>query len=428
MEASVGNSNSLLIPRIIITVSIIAISIISYYFITRTGNVLSVSRSIGKITSNQRTLCSQVINSIAADNIGGKLEGPPLEESLAKFTKSDTLFFKTDSTLNSHLGKHDLSNEYAELNNAYDDLLNSISINLGSDSTDHFVDLLTAENNYLQALDKYASALNNRATEEARTFKVRETTVLVVSLVLVFLEIIFLFLPAVRKINKQNKELFIMNNELKESHKLLQSHLTEIEEKNKVLKKIAHVQSHEIRHPLTSIMALVNLAEEGHAVDEKWLQMMHDASQSLDARIRSIVRESATDKEVKVVRYDKMVEEIEEFAMVLLDEEGKIESWNKGAEKVLGYKDYEVIGKNFSMFYTEANTKATRTYYLLEQATDKGFIRDEGSHVKKDGSEFYASTLITAIHDDADEIIGFTGIIRPFSDAGKNRRAQKTSA
>jgi PAS domain S-box-containing protein len=427
MKAS-GASNSLLIPRIILTVSIIAISIVSYYFITRTSNVLSVGRHIAEITSNQRTLCSQVINSIAADNIGGRLEGPPLDETLDKFAKSDTLFYKTDSILNLHLGKHNLHNEYASLNNTYSDLLNSISINLGSDSSDHFIELLTAENNYLQALDKYASVLNTRSTEEARTFKVRETTILVVSLAFVFLEIIFLFLPAVRKINNQNKELVAVNHELKESHKLLQSHLTEIKEKNEVLKKIAHIQSHEIRHPLTSIMALVNLAEQGHPINEKWLQMMLEASRSLDARIKSIVRESGTDKELKVARYDKMVEEIEEYAIVLLDAEGKIESWNKGAEKVLGYKDYEVMGKNFSMFYTEANKKATHIYYLLEQATDNGFIRDEGSHVKKDGLEFYASTLITAIHDDADETIGFTCIIRPFSDAGKNRQAQKSSA
>jgi PAS domain S-box-containing protein len=428
MKAPESTSNTLLFPRIILTVSIIAISIVSYYFITRTSNVLSVGREINKIASRQRTLCSQVVNSIAADNIGGKLEGPPLEETLTKFTKGSASFFKTDSILNLHLGSHNLNNEYAGLNEAYDALLSSISINLAGNSTNYFVELLTAEDNYLQALDKYASALNIRSTEEARTFKMRETTVLVVSLVFVFLEIIFLFLPAVRKINKQNKELSVVNHELKESHKLLQSHLTEIEEKNKVLKKIAHIQSHEIRHPLTSVMALVSLAEHGHPINEKWLQMMHDASQSLDTRIKSIIKESGTDKELKVVRYDKMVEEIEEFAMVLLDEEGKIESWNKGAEKVLGYKDYEVIGKNFSIFFTEANKKATHIYYLLEQATDKGFIRDEGSHVKKDGSEFYASTLITAIHDNADEIIGFTGIIRPFSDADKSMRAQKSSA
>ena len=375
MKTGVPARNSLLLPRVILTVSIIVISIVSYYFITGTSNILQLSSRIGEITGNQRTLCSQVINSIAADNIGGRLEGPPLEKTLDEFVKSDTLFFKTSSTLNAHLGKHNLSNEYADLDNSYGILLSSISVNLASDSSDHFVDLLTAENNYLQELDKYASALNSRSTAEVRTFKIRETTILVVSLAFVFLEIVFLFLPALKKINEQNKELVVMNSELQESYKLLQSHLTEIKEKNEVLKKIAHIQSHEIRHPLTSIMALVNLANQGHAINEKWLQMMQEASKSLDTRIQSIIKETGADKQLKVVRHDKIVEEIEEYAIILLDAEGRIESWNKGAEKVFGYKEYEVTGKNFSMFYTEANKKATHIYYLLEQATDKGFIR-----------------------------------------------------
>ena len=307
-------------------------------------------------------------------------------------------------------------------------MLSSVSANLASDSTNHFVGLLTAENNYLKAVDQYASALNRRSTAEVQTFKVRETTILIVSLLFVFLEIIFLFLPAIRKINKQNKALTIMNSELQESHKLLQSNLTEIQKKNEALKKIAYIQSHEIRHPLTSIVALVNLAKDGHVVDEKWLQMMHDASQSLDNRIQLIVKESQADREIKIVRHDKMVEEIEDYAIILLDAEGQIESWNKGAEKVFGYKEYEVMGKSFSIFYTEANKKAMHIYYLMEQAANKGFIRNESSHKKKNGSAFYASTLITAIHNDADEIIGFTSIIRPLSEAGGNQQAKKTSA
>lgn len=112
MKTPANTRNSLLIPRIILTLSIIAISIVSFYFITGTSNLLQISSRIGEITSKQRTLCSQVINSIAADNIGGKLEGPPLEKTLSEFVKSDTLFSKTDSILKLHLGKHDISDQY----------------------------------------------------------------------------------------------------------------------------------------------------------------------------------------------------------------------------------------------------------------------------------------------------------------------------
>src|SRR3954469_10878268 len=95
-----SKGSSLLMPRIILTVSIIAVSVTSYYFITTTSNVLLLSSNLSKITSNQRTLCNQVINSMAADNLGGKLEGLQLEKTLANFVQSQTLFSKADSILN----------------------------------------------------------------------------------------------------------------------------------------------------------------------------------------------------------------------------------------------------------------------------------------------------------------------------------------
>ena len=337
-------------PRIVLTVSIVAVSIVSFYFISTTSNVLLLSSYLSKITSKQRTLCSQIINSMAANNLVGKLEGPPLEKTLKDFVNSEVSFSKTDSVLNARLGKHTLSPEYKNLYDAYDSLMNSISMNLESGNSDYFVNLLTAENYYLKALDKYVSDLNSYSNSEVQGFKMKEISILLVSLLLVLLEITWLFLPAVKKINKQNNELTVFSSELKESHKLLQSHVKELEEKNELLKKIAHIQSHDVRQPLTSIMALVALIKEGYTVDDNWLKMMYDATASLDMRIQAIVHESRLNKELIVIRYNKMIEEIEEYAIVLLDADGKIENWNKGAEKVLGYKSYEAIGKNFSLF------------------------------------------------------------------------------
>ena len=408
-------------PRIVLTVSIVAVSIVSFYFISTTSNVLLLSSYLSKITSKQRTLCSQIINSMAADNLGGKLKGAPLEKTLKDFVNSEVSFSKTDSVLNARLGKHTLSPEYKNLYDAYDSLMNSISMNLESGNSDYFVNLLTAENYYLKALDKYVSDLNSYSNSEVQGFKMKEISILLVSLLLVLLEITWLFLPAVKKINKQNNELTVFSSELKESHKLLQSHVKELEEKNELLKKIAHIQSHDVRQPLTSIMALVALIKEGYTVDDNWLKMMYDATASLDMRIQAIVHESRLNKELIVIRYNKMIEEIEEYAIVLLDADGKIENWNKGAEKVLGYKSYEAIGKNFSLFYTEADKKTSHSYFLLDQASQNGFARDEGWQVKEDGTKFWASTLITAIHNEENEIIGYTSVIRDMTDEEKNQ-------
>ncbi|MEP6683100.1 MAG: PAS domain S-box protein [Parafilimonas sp.] len=425
MKSVTSKDNSLLIPRIILTVSIVAVSVMSFYFITTTSNVLLLSSYLSKITSKQRTLCQQVINSIAADNIGGKLEGPPLEKTLENFVQSQTSFSKTDSILNVRLEKHNSHIEYINLDEAYGKLLKSISKNIHSNTTNEFLNLLVAENKYLDALDQYTSSLNGYSNAEVQTFKLKETSILLVSLLLVFLEIFLLFLPAVKKINKQNTKLISITRELQESHKLLQLEVKEVEAKNESLKRIAYMQSHKIRHPLSSIMGLIGLLKDGHSADKNWINMMCDAASQLDVRIQNIVKESDLNKEQKVIHYNKIVEPIDDYAIVLLDTDGNIENWNKGAEKVQGYKEHEVIGKNFSMFYTGEDIRTNHIYNLLEQATANGFIRDENWQVKQDGSKFRASTLIKAIRNNHDEIIGYTSVTKDLTSAGQNKNIRR---
>jgi len=204
---------------------------------------------------------------------------------------------------------------------------------------------------------------------------------------------------------------FLMQLELNNS--LLQKQMEEIEAKNQSMRKIAFMQSHEIRSPLTAIMGLVNLVSDGYSpVDDNWLRMMEDATKSLDEKIKMIVKETFASKDLKAIRFNKMIEEIEDYAIVLLDEKGNIENWNKGAEKVKGYKANEIIGKNFSVFYTNEDRENSRPGYLIAEATNRGFARDEGWRVRKDGSKFWGNILITAIHNDDKEVIGFTKVTK----------------
>src|SRR5687767_977299 len=114
--------------------------------------------------------------------------------------------------------------------------------------------------------------------------------------------------------------------------------------------------------------------------------------------------------------YRRMIEEIEEHAIVLLDEKGHVKVWNKGAEKIQGYKRSEIIGKNFQLFYTEDDRARNLPDALLEMARRNGKENDEGWRVRKDGSLFWASVVITVIHDEAGQVIGFSKIVQDLTD------------
>jgi len=108
----------------------------------------------------------------------------------------------------------------------------------------------------------------------------------------------------------------------------------------------------------------------------------------------------------------KMVDEIDDYAIILLDEFGNVESWNKGAERIKGYKATEIIGQNFKVFYTPEDRVANLPIRLIQHASENEKITDEGWRVRKDGTKFWGSILITAIHDDKGLVIGFTKIMR----------------
>lgn len=212
--------------------------------------------------------------------------------------------------------------------------------------------------------------------------------------------------------------------ELEVSRKQLQRQIEETEARNGSLTKIAQLQSHQIRQPLTSIMGLVNLIREEHQpVDETWLQMFEQATADFDSRIRTIVAESMASKDLKAIRFNKMVEEIDDYAILLLDREGNVENWNKGAEKIKGYRYEEIIGKHFSVFYTQYDKEQNRPGQLMAEAVKHGVARDEGWRVRKDGSKFWGSIVITAIHNGREDVIGFTKVTRDLTDITETRHS-----
>ena len=103
----------------------------------------------------------------------------------------------------------------------------------------------------------------------------------------------------------------------------------------------------------------------------------------------------------------KLIDEIRDYAILLLDREGNVQTWNSGAARIKGYDESEIAGKNLRIFYTKEDLAEDKPTKLLTRARETGMAHDEGWRVRKDGSLFWGSITVIAIHDDAGKIIGF---------------------
>jgi PAS domain S-box-containing protein len=115
-------------------------------------------------------------------------------------------------------------------------------------------------------------------------------------------------------------------------------------------------------------------------------------------------------------RFHKMVEEVQDYAILLLDNDGNIQNWNHGAEKIKGYTASEIVGKNFRIFYTEEDLQANLPAILLNKARTEGRATHEGKRLRKDGTSFWGSIVLTALHDDDNNIIGFSKVTRDLTE------------
>jgi len=119
--------------------------------------------------------------------------------------------------------------------------------------------------------------------------------------------------------------------------------------------------------------------------------------------------------------FQLLVEGVVDYALLMLDPSGIVTSWNRGAERITGYRAGEIIGQHFSLFYTESDRAAGLPYRALETARRKGKFESEGLRVRKDGSQFWASGVINQITDESGGLLGFAKITR---DITERRNAQ----
>ena len=125
--------------------------------------------------------------------------------------------------------------------------------------------------------------------------------------------------------------------------------------------------------------------------------------------------------------YQRMIEQARDYALFMLDPEGRIMSWNLGAERLKGYAADEIIGRHFSVFYTREALESGWPAHQLEVATVEGHFEDEGWRVRKDGSRFWANVVITALRDDDGKLLGFSKITRDLTERRLHEDALRQS-
>src|SRR5688500_12566179 len=111
-----------------------------------------------------------------------------------------------------------------------------------------------------------------------------------------------------------------------------------------------------------------------------------------------------------------LIQSIKDYAIFMLNTEGVISSWNEGAKRIKGYNADEIIGKHFSIFYTQEDLEDKKPQWELRIAIATGKYEEEGWRLRKDGSKFWANVIITTVYNEKGHHIGFSKITRDLTE------------
>ncbi|MEO8403504.1 MAG: PAS domain S-box protein [Chitinophagaceae bacterium] len=175
-----------------------------------------------------------------------------------------------------------------------------------------------------------------------------------------------------------------------------------------------------IRDETGNPLYMIGISEDITELKEKEEQL-----RKYNERLEIAIKERTRELHASELRYTQMIEEIQDYVIIFLDPDGKIINWNKGAERIKGYRAEEIIGENFRVFYPKEAREKGVPDRLLADAKQNGKTVDEGWRVKKDGSRFWAFVTITAVNDEQGNLIGFSKVTRDLTES-KLAQDQKT--
>ncbi|MEO5998369.1 MAG: PAS domain S-box protein, partial [Chitinophagaceae bacterium] len=158
-----------------------------------------------------------------------------------------------------------------------------------------------------------------------------------------------------------------------------------------------------------------NLFEALKDSEQKYRDLSADLENKIVERTKDIERKN-DELRKNEERYQRMIGEVEDYAILLIDLDGIVQNWNKGAEKIKGYSEQEIIGKSFKLFYLPEDQASGLPEKLIGEATIQGKALQEGWRRRKNGTAFWGSVLITALHNDKGQIVGFTKVTRDLTE------------
>ncbi|TGN66944.1 PAS domain S-box protein [Nocardioides eburneiflavus] len=132
------------------------------------------------------------------------------------------------------------------------------------------------------------------------------------------------------------------------------------------------------------------------------------------AQVQDITSQRAAEDELRRTEetFRLLVAAVEDYAIFMLEPSGRVASWNAGARRIKGYEATEIVGRHFRVFYPEEDQLTGHPERYLEGARRDGSFAEEGWRVRRDGSRFWASVVITAVHDERGRLIGFAKVTR----------------
>lgn len=181
------------------------------------------------------------------------------------------------------------------------------------------------------------------------------------------------------------------------------------------------IQKYDIRRP----------AEEGGSFEERYwsplnIPVFNDKREItyIIHRVEDVTESIRTTKALQESEdhLRLLVDSVKDYAIFMLDPTGHVKSWNQGAEAIKGYKSSEIIGRHFACFYPFEDVQSGKPERELQRATAEGRYEEEGWRVRKDGSQFYANVIITALRDEAGRLRGFSKITRDITEREKTQR------
>ncbi len=123
-----------------------------------------------------------------------------------------------------------------------------------------------------------------------------------------------------------------------------------------------------------------------------------------------------------------LVESVQDYAIFMLDTEGRVATWNSGAQRLNGYRAEEVIGKRFSIFYLPEDLASGKAERELQLARERGRVEDEGWRVRKDGTRYWANVVLNAVRDASGQLRGFAKVTRDMTERRRAEEAAETRA